>query len=123
MKVEVESELEAEAEIEKEVEGWRLVLERMKQMEERMGRVEAKLGNMEKEKIPTKALTGVMTQLNDPTWGKQYFDNWQTDMETEEGEEFPEMNWDLEAGELVAEAEKVAEWDEASGSEYQEGDD
>ena len=44
-------------------------------------------------------------------------------METEEGEEFPEMNWDLEVDGLVAEAEEAVEWDEASGSEYQEGDD
>ena len=42
-------------------------------------------------------------------------------METEEGEEFPEMNWDLEVDELVV--EEAVEWDEASGSEYQEGDD
>ena len=50
------------------------------------------------------------------------------DMEMEEGEEFPEMNWDLQVDELVAEAEEAeveeaVEWDEASGSEYQEGDD
>ena len=32
--MEVELEAEVEAEMEKEVEGWRLVLERMKQMEE-----------------------------------------------------------------------------------------
>ena len=48
-------------------------------------------------------------------------------METEEGEEFPEMNWDLEVDGLAAEAEEaeveeVAEWDEASESEYQKGD-
>ena len=123
--MEVESESEAETETEKEVEGWRLVLERMKQMEEQMGRMEAKLGGMEKvmEKIPTRVLTGVMTQLGDPAWGKRHFDDWQTDTETAEGEEFPEMNWNLEVDELVAEVEEVAEWDEASRSEYQEGDD
>ena len=133
-RAEAESELEAEAETEKEkekeVEGWRLVLERMKQMEEWMNRMEARMGSMEKvlEKIPTKVLTGVMTQLDDPTWGKQHFDAWKMDMETEEGEEFPEMNWDLEVDGLVAEAEEAkveeaAEWDEVSRSEYQEGDD
>ena len=101
------------------MEGWGLVLEKLKKMEEQMGRVEAKLGSMEKalEKIPTKVLTGVMTQLDDPTWGKQHFDDWKIDTETEEGEEFPEINWDLEVEGLAA------EWDEASGSEYQEGDD
>ena len=83
-----------------------------------MGRMEARMGSMEKalEKIPTRVLTGVMTQLDDPTWGKQHFDDWKTDMETEEGGEFPEMNWDLEVEGLVA------EWGEVSVSEYQEGD-
>ena len=91
--------------------------------------MEAKIGNMEKaiDKIPSKVLTGVMTQLDDSTWGKQHFDDWKTDTETEK-EEFPEMNWDLEVDRLVAEAEEVeaeevVEWDELSGSEYQEGDD
>ena len=43
-----------------------------------MGRMEAKLRGMEKvlEKIPTRVLTGVMTQLDDPTWGKSNFDHW-----------------------------------------------
>ena len=89
-RAEVESELEAEAEMEKEVEGWRLVLEKMKKMEEWMGRLEVRMESMEKvlERIPTKVLTGIMTQLDDPTWGEQHFDAWKTDMETEEGEEF-----------------------------------
>ena len=95
--------------MEKEVKGWRLVLEKMKQMEEQMVRVEAKIGSIEKVlgKIPTKVLTGVITQLADPTWGKQHFDAWKTDTESEEGEEFPEMNWDLEVDGLVAEAEEA----------------
>ena len=124
-RVEVELELEVEMEMEKEVEGWRLVLEKMKKMEEWMVRMEVRMGSMEKvlEKIPAKVLTGVMTQLDDPTWGKQHFDAWKTDTETEEGEEFPEMNWDLEVDGLAAEAEEAAEWDKASGSEYQKGDD
>ena len=66
------------------------------------------------EKKPTRVLTGVMTQLDDPTWGKQHFDNWWMDTETEEGEEFPGMNWDLEVAELVAEAEEAAEWDKVN---------
>ena len=50
--------LEVGVEMEKEVGGWRLVLERLKKMEEWMGRVEAKLGSMEKvlEKVLTKVL-------------------------------------------------------------------
>ena len=124
-RAEVESESEMEVETEKEVEGWGLVLEGMKQMEEWMGRMEVRMGSMEKalEKIPTKVLTGVMTQLDDPTWSKQHFDDWKTETETEEGEEFPEMNWDLKVEGLAVEAEEAAEWDEVSGSEYQEGDD
>ena len=49
-------------------------MEQMKQMEEWMGRM---VGGMERilEKIPSGVLTGVMTQLDDPTWGKQNFDN------------------------------------------------
>lgn len=44
------------------------------------------------EKVPTRVPTEVMTQLDDPTWDKRNFDHWQTDMETEEEQEFPEMN-------------------------------
>ena len=68
-------------------------------------------------------MTGVMTQLDDPTWGKQHFDDWKMDTETEEGEEFPEMNWDLEVEGLVVEVKEAVKWDEVSRSRYQEGDD
>ena len=67
-RAEVESELEVEAETEKEVEGWRLVLGKMKQLEEWVGRMEVKLGGIEKvlEKIPIRVLTGVMTCQGTP---------------------------------------------------------